>query len=97
MLLDFANRCGSDRGGGEPLAAPRGVSDTFKRCKQRPSKFLARHSLTLTLPQPPKEISKLPLVMLYGRNRHIHQTFHQAQIRGLRNVGLALHRIQGDQ
>ena len=25
---------------GEPLAAPRGVSDASRRCKQRPSKFL---------------------------------------------------------
>jgi hypothetical protein len=26
--------------GGESLAAPRGVSDASRRCKQRPSKFL---------------------------------------------------------
>src|SRR5208282_6535644 len=50
---------------------------------------------SLTLPQPLDEILKLPLVVLYGRNRRIHKTFHHPQIRGLRNVGLALHRIQG--
>jgi hypothetical protein len=43
------------------------------------------------LPQPADEISELPLVVLYGRNRYIHKTFHHAQIRGLRNVWLALH------
>ena len=53
-------------------------------------------SLTL-LPQPPDEILKLPLVVLYGGNRHIHKSFHHPQIRDLRNVGLALHRIQGNQ
>jgi hypothetical protein len=53
-------------------------------------------SLTL-LPQPPDEILKLSLVVLYGRNRHIHQTFHHPQIRGLRKVRLAFHRIQGNQ
>jgi hypothetical protein len=29
-----------DCNGGESLAAPRGVSDASRRCKQRPSKFL---------------------------------------------------------
>src|SRR5271166_4952056 len=73
------------------------VSEGSSLCQTRRTTKGQRLEPSLTLPQPPDEILKLPLVMLYGCNRHIHKTFHHPQIRGLRKVRLAFHRIQGNQ
>src|ERR1700730_3367264 len=72
--------------GGEPLAAPRGVSDASRRCKQRPSKFFVggmhkttrRKGWSLRL-QAPNQIEG-PVFAVDGMHNHSRRNTHRAWI-----------------